>query len=645
MPSAIFEAGNVDQYISSKLEKARGVEKNFDNLFQMMFSERDEVLWETNDGFSIYTTTYGQCKDRILRRAVTLAEKLEACGIGRDRAIGLYMENSLDWIEVFWCILLCGCRPLLLNLRMSDSMLTGALDTVCAAAVISDGKAFPGCTIQAREITEADTQMQCTACGGEILLLSSGTSGSVKICAYTAKEIFAQVSAAAGVLRENKRMQRHYEGSIKQLMLLPLYHVFGLFAVYFWFGFFSRTFVYLPNMNPDTVLNTVRKHKVTHIFAVPMFWDTVYRSAMKTIRARGEKTLHKFEKGMRLAEKWGDAPGIGKLFTKIAFRQVRENMFGESIQFCITGGSAIRAETLAFFNGIGYHLANGYGMTEIGITSVELSEKKRMLNSGSIGRAMSSVRYTKLESGELEVCGESIASAIIEDGVRREIANRTIRTKDLVRVEDGHYFTLGRMDDVIISPTGENLNPDVVEQMLDLPETQGFCLIPAQEDSRVIPVLVVSVKRYMSPEWLAALRERIQRQLEANRLSGQIGRIEFVTDGLMLPQEIKVNRKRLARNYQEGRLHPAQAGARGGEEARTMLEERVVQLMAETLDKQDCEISPEGDFFLDYGGTSIDYYVLMGKVRDEFDADLYGEPEKRSTARAICMLIEERLKA
>ena len=74
----------------------------------------------------------------------------------------------------------------------------------------------------------------------------------------------------------------------------------------------------------------------------------------------------------------------------------------------ISGGSTINLKTLEFFNAIGYHLANGYGMTEIGITSVELSDKKKLLNSGSVGLPFKGVEY-RIEDGRLLVRGDCLA--------------------------------------------------------------------------------------------------------------------------------------------------------------------------------------------------------------------------------------------
>lgn len=642
MLNNIAGAANLNAYVNDKIRRVREGESSFLALFDFMFSERENIFWEESDGYRIIRTTYGESADRIRLRTASLFAELNRLNIPSDAVIGLYMNNSLDWIEIFWSILLSGRRPLLLNLRMSDEMLESVLESTDAAAVVSDGKVFSCPTFTADRITAASAPAGADICGDEILLCSSGTSESVKICAYTAGEIIAQISNAAEIIRENKRIKQHYNGYIKQLTLLPFYHVFGLFAVYFWFGFFSRTFVQLPDMSPQTLLNTVRKHKVTHIFAVPMFWDTVYRNALKTIRSRGEKTNQKFHKAIKLA----DRPVVGPLLRRTAFREIRENMFGESLLFCISGGSAIRPEVLRFFNGIGYHLANGYGMTEIGITSVELSVKARVLNLGSIGKPMRSVRYELTEDGILQVSGDSVAHAIVEGGVRRELRERSILTNDVMQCREGRYYIQGRLDDVIISPSGENINPDIAEQAFDLPAAKGFCLIPLQENGQTIPALVVSVKRYTSPGQIAELSGQIREQLEGSRLAGQVTKILFVTDELMAPNEIKINRKRLVRQYQEGSLHPVGDSRSGDWDHVGMMEMQVIELMAGVLDKDPDDIGPESDFFLDQGGSSLDYYMLVGKLQDEFGVSLQNElSQTLSTARKIVAFLMERASA
>ena len=128
---------------------------------------------------------------------------------------------------------------------------------------------------------------------------------------------------------------------------------------------------------------------------------------------------------------------------------MRENLYGESVQFCITGGGLVRPETLRFFNGIGYWLSNGYGMTETGITSVELSNSMETRSSGSIGLPLSSVMY-KVQDGILHVKGTSTARRIRTDGVWKERGGEWFHTGDLAEERDGRVHLLGRSDDLVI---------------------------------------------------------------------------------------------------------------------------------------------------------------------------------------------------
>jgi long-subunit acyl-CoA synthetase (AMP-forming) len=63
------------------------------------------------------------------------------------------------------------------------------------------------------------------------------------------------------------------------------------------------------------------------------------------------------------------------------------------VQFCISGGSYIKASSLRLMNALGYPLHNGYGMSEIGITSVELGRKMQDRLKASIGYPFKSVEY------------------------------------------------------------------------------------------------------------------------------------------------------------------------------------------------------------------------------------------------------------
>ena len=419
---------NIKDFVLSKLRTFEERGLSMHTLFSLMFQEKDNIMYERSTGYRIETFTYGEVEDRILSKSCSLKELLS--DIEKGSVVGLSMDNSLDWIENFWAILLCGYRPLLINLRLSQEMVEGAIRDCDAKAVVSDKRTYSVKTVMNDVIKRVDKRMQPDVFGEEILVMTSGTSRHVKLCAYSAEELYYQIKGSYGIIEECDLVKRHYQDRLKLLTFLPFYHAFGLVAVYIWFSFFSRTFVELKDLMPETITGTVRRHKVTHIFAVPLFWETVYEQAMKTIRLRGEETEQKFNKGMRLREKLGDS-AIGALFSKLAFKEVRDNLFGDSIRFMITGGSSISKDAMRFFNYIGYHIADGYGMSEIGITSVELSKKPSILNDCYIGKPMDGMEYRINSDGELEVKGKAIARYIIEDGEHKIINEGFFQTHDL----------------------------------------------------------------------------------------------------------------------------------------------------------------------------------------------------------------------
>lgn len=602
----------IDEFVEAKLDRLDKAEPGFSSLFEMMFSEKENLMYEKSEGYRVKQTTYGEAYEDILRLAYTLKSELS---LPEGSVVGLSMDNSLLWIEMLWAIILSGCRPLLMNLRLSDSALEQAISDCGVRAVVSDGRQYSVRTLAAGDIKMSDKKLAPSAFGEEILVMSSGTTDHVKVCAYSAEEFRCQIHDSYTMIQECAALKKHYDGYIKLLAFLPFYHVFGLIAMYIWFSFFSRAFVHLNDMAPQTIINTIKRHKVTHIFAVPLFWETVYDQAIKTIKNRGEKTYAKFEKGMKISRKLSGSSALSNAFAKRAFKEVRENLFGESISYLITGGSAIRPEVLEFFNAIGYRLSDGYGMTEIGITSLELSDDKRLVNSGSVGKPMTYAEYMINENGELCVRGRVIAKYIIEDG-KKTVTDKTawFNTRDLAVCENGKYRILGRTDDLIIAPNGENLNPNLAEPELRLPGTLGVCLTGAAGS----PVLLVSVNRYMSAEVLRALDEKLKAKIAEEKLSGQIGKIEYISDPLMTGDEFKLNRRRLGADYAAGRLHRIDLEKRESAAAEDALMTHLRGIIAAVLEKEQDEVSPDADFFADLGGTSLDYFAMIAKLQEEF---------------------------
>lgn len=632
---------SINAFVEAKLKKYSGSKRDFAALFELMFSEGENIMFEESLGYRVKKTTYAQAKADVLRRAETLKNILGEQK--QNAAVGIYMENSLEWIEVFWAVLRCGFRPLLLNMRLDDDTLEYALKVCEAAAVISDEKEFSVRTVKACDVVLADRDIDGGEFGTEIFVMSSGTSATIKICAYTAEEFYWQIKGSYSIIKKCGQVKKHYEGELKLLTFLPFYHIFGLVAVYIWFAFFSRTFVRLNDMQPDTITNTIKRHKVTHVFAVPLFWEKVCEQALRTIKERGEDTYNKFQKGMGISRKIGDVPLLGNLFSRLAFKEVRENMFGDSIRFMITGGSCISPEIIEFFNAIGYRLADGYGMTEIGITSLELSGNKKRLKSCSVGLPMDGIEYKINADGELLVRGKAMAGYIIENGEKNPNSG-WFNTHDLAEFDGKCYRISGRKDDLIIAPNGENLNPNLIEQKLICPGVRGVCLIGFDDKGKTVPALVVSVSKYVSAERLEQIKQEIRQRLASLRLAGQIQRIVFVEDSLLKGDEFKLNRSRISKEYANDSLTEVNPEKQREEGADDEISRNITKLFAIALNKPESEIGYTADFFLDEGGTSLDYLAVISQLREEYKVPFPTGDGGLNSVKGLHLYIKEKLK-
>ena len=674
---------SINEFVEEKLKTYGNMEHSFETLYKMMFSETENIMYETSVGYEIKKITYGEVKNRIEKLSEILKGHLS--GLKADAPVGLYMDNGLEWIEMFWSILRAGYSVVLMNLRLDRETLERTLADCGTGAVVSDGGNFSVTTVEAAALykeaglsysgrkTSAQSEKQAAAgktsahsenqaaagktaaaaeqlpCGfgSTIYVMSSGTTANVKVCGYTGEEFYYQVSDSYGIIKKSPLIKKHYDGQLKQLTFLPFYHIFGLVAVYIWFAFFSRTFVELKNLEPETITGTIRKHGVTHIFAVPLFWEKVYEQAIKTIKGRGEKTWKKFLKGMSLVEKTAGFPALSAFLSRRFFKEVRANMFGESVSFMISGGSEIKPELLRFFNGIGYHLANGYGMSELGITSVCLDNAGKKLLGGFVGEPMKSVEYKLTAEGNLCVRGRTIASVVFENGHKRNVGrDEWFDTNDMAECSDGQYRILGRRDDVVISSTGENLNPNIIEQRFMLDGVCGACLIGAEKDGKKQPVLIISTDKFIRGMEYRELKERVLAETVTAGIGSELKDIVFTTDELLGSDDFKLNRRKIRAKYEAGGFTGIKNDGETGDGMMVTddaMALKVREMVASAIDRETGEVGYESDFFIDLGGSSLDYFSMLCEIEEEFGISI---PDETGTGlrsvRKICEYIKDR---
>ena len=635
---------NIPLYIKEKFLELNNSKKDFKTIFEIIHNQGDRFFCEYLDKFSIKEIKYEDFKEYVKKTASYLKNK----GINPNHEyVGLLMENSLNWVALFWAILMIGGKPVLLNKKLPIGVNQDIVSLLKIKNIISDSHVedsfshvlyFDNLNKIIPEIDELE-QIQSEDWEDEIVLNTTATTMNYKICVYKGSDIFSAIMNAKGVLRDNKNVKEHYEQRLKLLAFLPFYHIFGLMADYFWFAIFGRTFVFLKNYSSDTIIKTIQRHKVTHVFGVPLLWNTIAKELKKKINQLPEKKQKKAKKGIKLSYFLQKLfPNYGRRVANKMLKEIQTQLFGDSVLFCISGGGSIPKETLYLINAIGYPLYNGYGSTEMGITSVELRGNVKYRTLGSVGKPLDSLSY-KIEEGELLIRGTSTCSKIIYKDGREELINKDdwYHTGDHFKKDKkGYYYATGRKDDVFVGANGEKINPDEIEENVLLTSVLRYCFTAYEGELALI--LQVSKQNYLIKAEL--ISNEVKSCLALLKDKGyQIDKVYYTFDDIANENAIKVSRKLLERMLSSGEVKLEDFNNFSSlmhdkkEDLNNEITNRIKKVFAEVLGKNIEEISDESDFFLELGGTSLDYMALLLKIEQEFEIAISFDKKSFSTVK------------
>lgn len=623
---------NLNKYINNKMKKLNNSKKTFKDIFEITHDQDERIFAEITNGYKINKMSYNECKNECIKTALYLEEKL--LEVEKNSFVGLMMENSIRWVTTFWGLLMAGYKPVLLNLRLTDMLLNDVIGLTNLKYIVSDKEynvSVKQLILNEEEVKNTIFQNKEFNWANEIALSTSATSLNIKICVYSGNEIASQIENTKNIVKENKFIKSGYKqkGDIRILAFLPLYHIFGLVATYFWFSFFGRTFVFLKDMANDTITKTVRKHKVTHIFSVPLMWHTIYKTILKELDKKDDKTKAKFEKGLKISLKLQNiSPKLGLWFARRAFSEIHNKAFGDSVRFMITGGSYISQEALTLLNGIGYPLYNGYGMSEIGITSVELRKKAKHRTLGTVGKPFKTINYSIDENGCLIVKGNSICKQIItKDKVVDIEHSKWFNTNDNVIYDKlGYYSVSGRIDDVVISSNGEKINPDLIEKKLYLPSVNRYSVIGLNQNNEENLTLILEIMQNPSKLRLKNILKELDKNLaKLNNESIKIEKVYYTYNPIAAETAIKVSRSILKKLIENKKVilnninELKEMNLDNKEEINSEIALKVKEIMANIITMNKEDIPSDAHFIYDLGATSMDYLTLLVKLREEFE--------------------------
>ena len=289
-----------------------------------------------------------------------------------------------------------------------------------------------------------------------ILLFTSGTTAKSKAVMLNQNGIVSNIY--------DMQLVEPFLDTDTNIAFLPFHHIFGLT------GMLVMLTSGMKTVFPDGlryIKQNLIEYKVSVFVGVPILIEKMYSTIIKELEKQKKLGLINF------------AMKVSNLLLKLHI-DVRRKLFkklidelGSEMRFIISGGAPLDKQVAKFFNSIGIHLVQGYGLTET--SPVISAENGSFLRAGSVGLPMSSLEV-KIDnpdatgSGEIIVKGPSVMLGYYNDEERTKevLKDGWFYTGDLGRLDkDGALFITGRKKDLIVLQNGKKVFPEEIEVLVN----------------------------------------------------------------------------------------------------------------------------------------------------------------------------------
>lgn len=283
------------------------------------------------------------------------------------------------------------------------------------------------------------------------LIYTSGTTGSPKGVMLTWDNVLSNFEH---VWAPEKDL---YHPGDRFGAILPFHHAYPLRGSLTGVLYGGACVVMVEKLEPEVILGTMQRHRVTHIPVVPRLLSLFHQRIMGRIRASVIKRA---------------VFGLGKVvpsqsFRRRVFHQVHE-AFGGNLDYMPCGGARLDPEIIRDFQVLGFTILDGFGMTETG--PLISNNPKRGVRIGSVGQPVKNMEV-RISGGEIQVKGRNVMRGYWNrpDETAEVVRSGWLCTGDLGELDDaGYLFITGRKKDILVLSNGKKINPEEMEQALSV---------------------------------------------------------------------------------------------------------------------------------------------------------------------------------
>lgn len=469
----------------------------------------------------------------LAQRVRETAAGLGALGVEPGDRVAILSENMPNWSIAYLAVTTMGAVAVPILPDFSEIEVRNILEHSEASVVFAsqrlrpklalddrDGKRDPAATrtvitlddfagLPPAELTSEDAADAAVPAEDDLaaIIYTSGTTGSSKGVMLTHKNIVSNVEAARPIAEMSP--------GEKMVSLLPLSHTYectiGLLVPLS--GGASVWYLDKPP-SPTVLMPALEKIRPHLMLTVPLFIEKIYRN----------RVLATLQKKAVLRAAMRVAP-LRRLLHRAAGKKVTA-IFGGRLHFFGIGGAAVAPDVERFMRDARFPYAIGYGLTETAPLLAGSGPKNTLFR--STGPALEGVELRvadpdpKTGEGEIQARGPNVMRGYYRDPERTAetfTADGWFRTGDLGAIDArGNVFIRGRLKNMILGPSGENIYPEELEAVINAePLVQDSLVL--QKGGQLVALVNLNVDAFK--EYLGDVKSNVNDELDRLRIEAE----------------------------------------------------------------------------------------------------------------------------
>ena len=399
---------------------------------------------------------------RLWEDSGRVATLLQRQGLGKgDQAI-LWGPNSPHWVLAFFGCIRAGVVLVPLDLRSAPDYVARVVSrTEPKLAFISRLTPKGEVDLGVPEITFEELESAISGLPGPApvsidkddlaeIMFTSGTTGDPKGVMLTHRNLTANMEGIAQYIT--------VAPSSRLLSILPLSHMYEQMGGLFMTLHSGASVTYPTSRQPTVLARTMRERKVTTMLMVPQALELLMNGIEREVSRQGKERLWQIL--LKAAERTPFS------LRRHLFRTVHKQ-FGGKLGLIVSGGAPLDRELDRKWELLGVKVLQGYGATEASpVISNHTMDERRP---GSTGRPLPNVQVRISERGEILVKGENVTPGYYNapEETAKAFEDGWYKTGDLGYFDDDGFLHIqGRVKDMIVLSSGQNVYPQDVQTIL-----------------------------------------------------------------------------------------------------------------------------------------------------------------------------------